>query len=325
MREYLPFLVIGLATGSVYAIAAMGLVVTYKTSGVFNFAHGAVGMFATFVFYTLRVDAGVPTWLAAAVAVLGRRRRLIGRRHRPGAAAPARGARRRRPTSSSPSGCSWRCRAWPSSSTAPATRQVEPIFSQATFRLPGVNVGYDQAHPRGHRRWPRPRLLALFFRGTQLGLQTRAVVDDRRPHRAGRGTSSAGSRRSRWMLGCAFAALSGVLLAPFLGLDAVLPHAARHPGLRGGGRRPARQPAAHLRSAPSASASAQSLATKFVAASPAWPACPTQPAVPRAVRRAGASRRKGTFVERHPDGRPPAAPGRLARPRPVPGPACWSC
>ena len=66
MQEYLPFLVIGLASGSIYAIAAMGLVVTYKTSGVFNFAHGAVGMVATFIFYTLRVDAGVPTWLAAA-------------------------------------------------------------------------------------------------------------------------------------------------------------------------------------------------------------------------------------------------------------------
>src|SRR5207302_1964022 len=70
MREYLPFLVIGLASGSIYAIAAMGLVVTYKTSGVFNFAHGAVGMIATFIFYSLRVDAGVPTWLAAALAIL---------------------------------------------------------------------------------------------------------------------------------------------------------------------------------------------------------------------------------------------------------------
>src|SRR5438309_4318836 len=69
MREYLPFLVIGLASGSIYAIAAMGLVVTYVTSGVFNFAHGAVGMFATYIFYSLRVDAGVPTPLAILLAV----------------------------------------------------------------------------------------------------------------------------------------------------------------------------------------------------------------------------------------------------------------
>src|SRR3954452_1691723 len=69
-RDYLPFLVIGLASGSIYAIAAMGLVITYKTSGVFNFAHGAVGMAATFVFYSLRAEAGLPTWLAAGIAVL---------------------------------------------------------------------------------------------------------------------------------------------------------------------------------------------------------------------------------------------------------------
>ena len=70
MRAYLPFIVAGLASGSVYAIAAMGLVVTYKTSGVFNFAHGAVGMAATFVFYSLRAHGGLPTWLAAGIAVL---------------------------------------------------------------------------------------------------------------------------------------------------------------------------------------------------------------------------------------------------------------
>src|SRR5438105_329841 len=70
MRAYLPFLAIGLTTGAVYALASMGLVLTYATSGVFNFAHGAVGMFATYIFYSLRVDAGLPTAVAAAIAVL---------------------------------------------------------------------------------------------------------------------------------------------------------------------------------------------------------------------------------------------------------------
>ena len=70
MHAFLPFLIIGIATGAVYALAAMGLVVTYTTSGIFNFAHGAVGMFAAYIFYSLRVDAGVPTWLAAVLAIL---------------------------------------------------------------------------------------------------------------------------------------------------------------------------------------------------------------------------------------------------------------
>ena len=36
-------LINALITGAVFAIAASGLVVTYSTSGVFNFAHGALG------------------------------------------------------------------------------------------------------------------------------------------------------------------------------------------------------------------------------------------------------------------------------------------
>ncbi|MGH9005574.1 MAG: ABC transporter permease subunit, partial [Acidimicrobiia bacterium] len=64
MTDYLPFVVIGLTTGAVYALVATGLVLTYKTSGVFNFAHGALGMIATYIFYSLRVDAGVPTAVA---------------------------------------------------------------------------------------------------------------------------------------------------------------------------------------------------------------------------------------------------------------------
>src|SRR5207244_11171974 len=43
MREWLPFLVIGLPTGSVYAIAAMGLAGTHAPSGGFDVGHGALG------------------------------------------------------------------------------------------------------------------------------------------------------------------------------------------------------------------------------------------------------------------------------------------
>lgn len=42
MNEYLPFNIAGLTTGAVYGLAGVGLVLTYKTSGIFNFAHGAL-------------------------------------------------------------------------------------------------------------------------------------------------------------------------------------------------------------------------------------------------------------------------------------------
>src|ERR1700754_954413 len=43
----LSFVIPGVALGSIYGVAAQGLVVTYSTSGIFNFAQGAIGMFMT--------------------------------------------------------------------------------------------------------------------------------------------------------------------------------------------------------------------------------------------------------------------------------------
>src|SRR3546814_8491358 len=48
VTELFQFTLFGLMLGCVYAIAAMGLVLTYTVTGVFNFAHGAVGMIAAF-------------------------------------------------------------------------------------------------------------------------------------------------------------------------------------------------------------------------------------------------------------------------------------
>jgi len=51
-------LFLGAVFGSIYALLAFGLVLTYRTSGVFNFAQGALGMFFAFVFFQLHKGAG---------------------------------------------------------------------------------------------------------------------------------------------------------------------------------------------------------------------------------------------------------------------------
>ena len=56
MTELLQFTLFGLMLGCVYAIASMGLVLTYTVTGVFNFAHGAVGMIAAFGYFELHVE-----------------------------------------------------------------------------------------------------------------------------------------------------------------------------------------------------------------------------------------------------------------------------
>ena len=53
-----------LTAGSIYAIAASGLVVTYTTSGVFNFAQGAIGMIMAFLYWEVRIHHGWPAWIA---------------------------------------------------------------------------------------------------------------------------------------------------------------------------------------------------------------------------------------------------------------------
>jgi branched-subunit amino acid ABC-type transport system permease component len=63
-------LINGLITGAVFAIAASGLVVTYSTSGVFNFAHGALGMLCAYVYWDVRVNKAWPAPVALAFVLL---------------------------------------------------------------------------------------------------------------------------------------------------------------------------------------------------------------------------------------------------------------
>src|SRR6201985_1215828 len=63
-NSILFWLIVGVTYGSVYAVAATGLVVTYTTSGIFNFAQGAIGVFGEFIFWKLHVDWGMQTVLA---------------------------------------------------------------------------------------------------------------------------------------------------------------------------------------------------------------------------------------------------------------------
>src|SRR4051812_8138561 len=70
MSTLLPLLVAGISTGSVYAVAGMGLTLTYKTSGIFNFAQGAIAAAAAYLFFVLRREPGMPLPLAFAITLL---------------------------------------------------------------------------------------------------------------------------------------------------------------------------------------------------------------------------------------------------------------
>ncbi|WP_127782366.1 ABC transporter permease [Rhodococcus sp. X156] len=69
MNAFVTFTILGLVLGAVYAIAASGLVLTYNTSGIFNFAHGAQAMLGAFCYWQLRSGWGLPTPVALLITL----------------------------------------------------------------------------------------------------------------------------------------------------------------------------------------------------------------------------------------------------------------
>ncbi|MGH9011160.1 MAG: branched-chain amino acid ABC transporter permease [Acidimicrobiia bacterium] len=71
MSRFLSYVVAGTSIGAIYALMSIGVVVIYRISRVVNLAHGAMGIFATFVFhYELVGRLGLPVPLAFAAALL---------------------------------------------------------------------------------------------------------------------------------------------------------------------------------------------------------------------------------------------------------------
>lgn len=214
MSDYLPFIFLGLVSGSVYALAGVGLILTYKTSGTFNFAHGALGTVAAYLFYTLHIQHGVSWPLAAAISVL-----VLG---------PALGFAFEgfgRGLSRTP--MVWRIvatigilvsiEAFFTIVYGPNSREFPHFLPNTTFHVFGAAVTYEQliivvislVATFG---------LSILFRVTRTGMAMRAVVDD--PDLLDvTGTSPVAIRRVAWIIGCVFATLSGLLLAPSVNID----------------------------------------------------------------------------------------------------------
>lgn len=217
MTELLAYVVVGLAAGSVYGLAGTGLVLTFKTSGIFNFAHGAVAALGAFAFFELHELRGLPWPLAGLVCLL--------------IVAPLTGlllerlARSLRGASQSARivatvGVLLAVQGAATVRYGAEARFFPPFLPTSTFGVGGARVGADQlivvvisaAASAG---------LAVLFRTTRLGAAMRAVVDD--PDLLDlAGTDPVRVQRLAWSIGAAFAVMSGILIAPSIGLDAVL-------------------------------------------------------------------------------------------------------
>ena len=217
MKTLLPFIVVGLAHGSVYGLAGMGLVLTYKTAGIFNFAHGAVATAAAYLFYELRVNQGVPWPIAAIIVVV-----VVGGL---GGALMERAGRVLVDASSAMKivgtvGLVLAIQGYAVHRYGAATRNFPNFLPTDRIHLPGVYVSVDQIILVVFA-FVAAAALYVFFRTSRLGIAMRGVVDD--PDLVGlSGTSAPRVRTWSWMIGFAFAAVSGILLAPLVDLDAFL-------------------------------------------------------------------------------------------------------
>ena len=69
MSFVIVFAILGAATGSIYALSALGIVLTYRGSGVVNFASGAIGMLGAYCYSEFRFDNHFVEPLAIAAAL----------------------------------------------------------------------------------------------------------------------------------------------------------------------------------------------------------------------------------------------------------------
>jgi branched-chain amino acid transport system permease protein len=69
MTFFFEVLIGGLMAGLMYSLVAIGFVLIYKSSGVFNFAQGAMVLFSALTFVSL-LAKGLPFWLSFVVTAL---------------------------------------------------------------------------------------------------------------------------------------------------------------------------------------------------------------------------------------------------------------
>jgi branched-chain amino acid transport system permease protein len=207
----------GLPPGAVYALVALGFVLTYKTSGVFNLAFGAQAYVSAAMYFKMRLEWEWPILPSVVLAVVVLApllglvlERLIFRHLRQASALPKLVV------------------AIGLSVAIPSLFDILAGFESVGGRTPegvvpdGANVFYD---PFGVYAFSRDELVAMavavvatlalgaLFRFSAIGLRMRAVVESARMTELN-GIAADRVSAFAWALSSLFAGVAGVLIAP---------------------------------------------------------------------------------------------------------------
>jgi len=216
MQDFLAYTVLGLCLGSVYAIAATGLVVTYSTSGVFNVAHGAVATMSALFYWQLRFGWHTPAPIAIFLTVcvfaplLGLALEVLVMRGLRGTSEVTRLVTPVAVLLGINGAATW---IWFRNSN----RALVPkkFFGESHVQVLGQAVYYHQIIGVLLSIVIAGALYVLLYR-TRLGVTMRATVDDRSLLMLNGGRPDRVSMAS-WAIGASLAGLAGVLLSPQLG------------------------------------------------------------------------------------------------------------
>ncbi len=217
METFLVYTFIGLTTAAIYAVIASGLVLTYTTTGVFNFAHGAIGMLAAFAYWQMHEAWHWPTLVAVLVDLL-----VLG---------PLLGLFLERVIMRGLGGTSEATKLVVSISLLVAMiglanvlwnpdvgRTVYPFFNGKKIRLGPTALSYHQLITIIVAILVALGLRLLLTR-SRLGVTMRAVVDDPALTQLN-GAHPTRVAQFSWAIGCSLAALGGVLVVSSTVLNA---------------------------------------------------------------------------------------------------------
>ncbi|MFI5664935.1 ATP-binding cassette domain-containing protein [Streptomyces sp. NPDC051684] len=196
----------GLSVGAAAALTGIGLIVTYRATGVLNFAHGAVAMLCGYLLRQLVVVWEVHLWAAAALVLL--------------VVAPGFGLALER----------WVFRPLAVAGSDPARTLVASIgvfvlLVGTAALLWGTGAQEDAPTLIGGEPWGQLAVACAIGGGvwavtrwTRFGGELRAVVDNR-PLAVLGGIDADRVAAAGWAFGTFTAGLTGVLLAPYVRLD----------------------------------------------------------------------------------------------------------
>ncbi|WP_431941779.1 ABC transporter permease subunit [Nocardia grenadensis] len=232
MTQHLSFLVLGLGNGAVYAALGLALVLTFKSSGVVNFATGAVALYAAYTYALLRtgelmvpvpglpatIELGTPLGGAPAMAISLVAAGVLGVLcyalvFRPLRSAPVVAK------AVASIGLMIVIQAVIAQRAGTGLVSVKPIFALDTFEI-------------GDSRVPTDRVLlamcivglavvaTLLFRYTRFGTATEAAAESEKGAYL-TGLSPDRIAFANWALSSVVAGLGGILIAPLVALNPV--------------------------------------------------------------------------------------------------------